>query len=96
MSSVEVLLKTQRWFIITVAVISGVLLYLLGPILSPFLAGALLAYLTDPLADRLEAVGLKRTSAVVVVFVVMTTILSLFVLLLVPKLSAQVQNTGDC
>ena len=92
MSSVEVLLKTQRWFIITVAVISGVLLYLLGPILSPFLAGALLAYLTDPLADRLEAVGLKRTSAVVVVFVVMTTILSLFVLLLVPKLSAQVQT----
>lgn len=92
MSSVEVLLKTQRWFIITVAVISGVLLYLLGPILSPFLAGALLAYLTDPLADRLETVGLKRTSAVVVVFVVMTTILSLFVLLLVPKLSAQVQT----
>jgi predicted PurR-regulated permease PerM len=92
MSSVEVLLKTQQWFIITVAVISGVLLYLLGPILSPFLAGALLAYLTDPLADRLEAVGLKRTSAVVVVFVVMTTILSLFVLLLVPKLSAQVQT----
>jgi len=92
MSSVEVLLNSQRWFVITVAVISGVLLYLLGPILSPFLAGALLAYLTDPLADRLEAVGLKRTSAVVVVFFLLTTILSLFLLLLVPKLSLQIQT----
>jgi predicted PurR-regulated permease PerM len=69
MSTMEHLLRTQRWFILIVFVITGVLLFLLGPILSPFLAGALLAYLFDPLADRLEESGLTRTSSVIVVLV---------------------------
>lgn len=87
----EALFNSQRWFLLTVMVIVGVLLYLLGPILSPFLVGALLAYLTDPMADRLEDMGLSRTNAVVVVFVLMTALVTVLVLLLIPKLSHQLQ-----
>jgi predicted PurR-regulated permease PerM len=81
----------QRWFILTVGVISFGLLYLLSPILSPFLVGALLAYLSDPLADRLEARGLSRTAAVALVFVVLSTLVVVALLLLLPHLVTQVQ-----
>jgi predicted PurR-regulated permease PerM len=81
----------QRWFILTVGVISFGLLYLLSPILSPFLVGALLAYLSDPLADRLEARGLSRTAAVALVFLVLSTLVVVALLLLLPHLVTQVQ-----
>ncbi len=59
---------SQRvWALIATAVIAG-LIYLLAPILSPFVISALLAYLFDPLVDRIEARGIHRTLAVVAVF----------------------------
>lgn len=84
-------LISQRGFLLAFVVVCGALLYLLAPILSPFLIGALLAYLTDPLADRLELAGLRRTTAVVVVFLVLTALMGLLVLLLIPKLTHQLQ-----
>ena len=44
--------------------LAGWLLYLLAPILTPFVASALLAYVGDPLADRLQRLKLPRTVAV--------------------------------
>lgn len=67
----------------------GVLLYLLAPILTPFLIAALFAYLGDPLADRLQAWGLSRTLAVIVVFVGMLVVLALGLLVVVPLLEGQ-------
>jgi len=84
--------ESQRWFLLITFIIACVLVYLLAPILSPFLVGALLAYLTDPVADRLEAKGLSRTQAVVLVFVILTLLLVLAVLLLLPQLSDQIQT----
>ena len=81
----------QRWFILTVGFISFALVYLLSPILSPFLVGALLAYLSDPLADRLEARGLSRTGSVVIVFLVLSALVVIAFLLLLPHLLTQVQ-----
>jgi predicted PurR-regulated permease PerM len=81
----------QRWFILIVALILAALLYLLAPILSPFLIGALLAYISDPFADRLEARGVGRTPSVVIVFSLMAMILLGALLLLIPQLSTQVQ-----
>jgi len=70
-------------------VVSGWLLYLLGPVLVPFMAGALLAYLGDPLVDRLEARRFSRTLSVVIVFSVIVLVLLLILLLLVPMLGQQ-------
>lgn len=55
-------------FWLLVAAISAGLLYLLAPVLTPFLFAALLAYLGDPLIDRLETRGFSRTGAVAYVF----------------------------
>lgn len=82
---------SQKWFLLIVVAAVSFLFYLLGPILSPFLVGALLAYLTDPMADRLEEMGASRTSAVIIVFIVLGAFFSLAVLMVLPKLGQQIQ-----
>ena len=54
-----------------------ILLAYLGNILLPFIAGAALAYLLDPLADRLQSFGLSRIWAVILIS-------AIFVLLFAP------------
>lgn len=71
-------------------VLSGWLLYLLAPILTPFVAGALLAYVGDPLADRLQKLRLPRTLAVVAVFLLTFVTLGLLILLIFPLIRNQV------
>jgi predicted PurR-regulated permease PerM len=66
-----------------------VFVYLLHPILTPFLIALLLAYMADPLVDRLEAAGLSRTLGVVVVFGLFTMVLMALLLVLVPMLAKQ-------
>ena len=44
---------TSRWLWLAALLLLGWLVYQLSPILSPFLVGILLAYLGDPLVDRL-------------------------------------------
>ncbi|HET7175299.1 MAG TPA: AI-2E family transporter [Gammaproteobacteria bacterium] len=70
----------------TIAACLGVcvLLYLLGPVLTPFLISALLAWLGDPMADRLEAWRFPRSLAVGVVFISTFLVLGLLLLLIVP------------
>lgn len=77
-----------NWLIAIVIV--GWLLYLLAPVLTPFVASALLAYVGDPLADRLQKLKLPRTLAVVAVFLLTFLVLGLLVLLVGPLISAQV------
>lgn len=70
--------------------LTGWLVYLLAPILTPFVAAALLAYVGDPLADRLQKMRLPRTLAVVAVFLLTFLTLGLLVLLIVPLIRNQV------
>ncbi|MFB9069651.1 AI-2E family transporter [Pseudofulvimonas gallinarii] len=83
-----------RFWLVTVLV-TAVLVYLLAPILTPFVFAALLAYLADPLVDRMErwsiaGRALGRTGAVVVVFAAWVIILVLVLLWLVPMLERQI------
>lgn len=78
----------MNW-LIAIALI-GWLSYLLAPVLTPFVAAALLAYIGDPLADRLQRLRLPRTIAVVVVFLLTFLMLGLLVLLVGPLISTQV------
>ena len=68
-------------FALAVLLVAGGLVYLLAPVLTPFLAGALLAYIFDPLVDRLQARGLSRTTGTVAVIVLAG--LAVFALMLV-------------
>lgn len=67
-----------------------VLVYLLQPVLTPFVVGVALAYLGDPLVDRLEGWRLNRTAGVLVVFAVFGTVIVLSLLVLVPILIREV------
>jgi predicted PurR-regulated permease PerM len=70
-----------------------VLIYSLGSILTPFLIAALLAYLGDPIADRIENLGVKRSFSVVIVFAFVGIIFSSVILLLTPILHEQSLRT---
>ena len=82
----------QKWQLLALTVLLGVLLWLLAPVLTPFAVSALLGYLGDPQVDRLQRRGLSRTAAVIVVFVLMGLVLVGAVLLLVPMIEAQVRS----
>jgi len=75
--------------------LTGWLFYLLAPVLTPFVAAALLAYVGDPLADRLQKLKLPRSLAVVVVFLLTFIVLALLILLIGPLISAQVGALFD-
>lgn len=70
-------------------VVAGVLVNLLQPILAPFLIGALLAYLGDPLADRCEAWGLGRSVSATLVFSLIALIVVIALLVVMPLLGQQ-------
>jgi len=81
--------QSTRWFWLTIVTITLFLLYLLSPILLPFISAALLAYLGDPLVDRLEKMKLSRTLSVIIVFSSMFLILVPLLLFLIPLLQEQ-------
>jgi predicted PurR-regulated permease PerM len=79
----------QKGILLAAGIGAAVLLYLLAPVLTPFLVGAGLAYLGDPLADWLEARRLSRTAAVVLVFGVMLLLVVVAMAVLLPLLQHQ-------
>lgn len=84
--------SSRRWQML--AITAGILyvLWLLAPVLMPFAFAAMMAYLGDPLADRLERLGMGRTLAVSVVFIVLVLATIGALLLLIPLISRQVDN----
>ena len=67
-------------------------LWLLGATLLPFLVGAGLAYFLDPLADRLERLGLNRLLSTMVIAVSALLVFVLLIVLALPALIEQVQG----
>ncbi len=65
-------------------------LWLLREILLPFIAGLVLAYVLDPLADALERVGLPRVAATLLILGITILILVLAFVLVAPILADQV------
>lgn len=84
--------NTNRWYILVIGLLIGYLIYLLSPILTPFAVGALLAYLFDPMADKLESWGATRTIAVVIVFLILTLMAVGILLILIPALEKQISD----
>lgn len=76
-----------QWF--AIAAVLAWLAYLLAPILTPFVAAAILAYICAPLVNRLGR--WPRTPAVLAVMVVLFGLLLLLALLLLPMLQREIQ-----
>ena len=83
---------SQKWLVLALAAFGGWLIYLLSPVLMPFVFSAILAYLGDPLTDKLETYRLSRTKSVIVVFLTMALVLTLVLFLLIPQLEGQIAN----
>jgi predicted PurR-regulated permease PerM len=69
---------------------SLVLLWLLSNILLPFVLGMAIAYFLDPVADRLQRIGLSRTVSALVIIVGFFIIATLGFVLLLPTVVEQV------
>lgn len=65
-------------------------LHLFSSILLPFVLAALIAYLLDPIADRLEAVGVPRGLAAILLVVALLALIIAFLLLFYPLILAQI------
>jgi predicted PurR-regulated permease PerM len=67
-----------------------VLVYFLKPILAPFLVGLLIAYLGDPLVDKLEGLKLHRALAVGLVILLFMLAITGAVLVFIPMLVREI------
>ena len=64
-------------------------LWLLGDVLLPFVLGGAIAYFLDPVADRLERMGLSRVAATATITILAVLTFVLRALLVIPTLVAQ-------
>lgn len=83
--------KQIRFWLIS-AVVFVAFLYLFSNILLPFVAGMTLAYFLDPVADRLQRMGLSRLMATVVILVCFLVFLVLALIIIVPVLATQMAD----
>ncbi|GGL67764.1 AI-2E family transporter [Wenxinia marina] len=71
------------------AAIFVLLLWFLGNVILPFILGGAIAYLLDPLADRLERIGLSRGLSVAVITILSVMLFVLLVVAVIPTLVDQ-------
>ncbi|MEP2717417.1 AI-2E family transporter [Pseudophaeobacter sp.] len=80
--------KQFKYWGVTAAVLA-LLLWFLGDVLLPFVLGAAIAYMIDPLADRLEAMGMSRAAATTTITFSSILLFFLMLLIVLPTLIAQ-------
>lgn len=78
-----------QWF--AIAAVFAWLTYLLVPILMPFVAAAILAYICAPLVNRLSGWKWPRTLAVLTVMAVLFSLILLLALIMLPMLQKEIQ-----
>ena len=66
-----------------------VVLWYLGDVMLPFVLGAAIAYFLDPVADRLERLGLSRAAATALIAVAAVVLFVVLALLVIPSLIRQ-------
>ncbi len=79
-------------FWLAVVAAGGGLLYVLSEVLMPFVAGMLVAYFLDPVADKLEEKGCSRTVATSLITAAFFIVAVALLLLLIPLLQGQASD----
>lgn len=82
-------LERQVTFWVVALLVFAALLWLLSPVLLPFIAGMALAYLLDPLTRKVEKTGLGRGLAALIVIAVIIIAVVLVISLITPVLADQ-------
>ena len=82
-------LQRQITFWLAALAVLIVAMWLLGEVLLPFVAGLALAYLLNPLTNRLERLGLPRLAAALIIVSVVVLAFILLILLVAPVIGAQ-------
>ncbi|WP_217576590.1 AI-2E family transporter [Mesorhizobium sp. GbtcB19] len=85
-------LRRQIFFWLATAVLLALFLYVFSGILLPFVAGMVLAYFLDPVADWLQRLGLSRLMATVVILIAFIVVVVLAFVILVPVLATQMAD----
>lgn len=71
------------WWLL-LACVSGGLLYLLSPILTPFLLAAVIAYICNPMVSRLARNNIPRTAGTILVMLLSLVAFGTLILIMVP------------
>jgi len=85
-------LRRQVFFWLVTLAIFIAFLMLFSSILLPFIAGMALAYFLDPVADRLERIGLSRLMATVVILISFVIVFVLSLMIIIPVLASQLNE----
>ena len=83
------------WGWLAIALAVGGLLYLLSPILAPFLFAALLAYILDPIVERLTGRYVPRTLAVLLVMSGVLALLVALALVVLPLFAKELRLLAE-
>ena len=83
---------TQKILFLVSAVIFFYIVYILAPILTPFLVAGVFAYLGDPIVDKLEDLRFTRTASVFVVFLIFVILILSFVFIIFPLIQNQISH----
>lgn len=85
----------RRIFILSGIALILWILYLLKPVVLPFIAAFLVAYLFSPLVDKLHTIGLPRWLAIAIVFIGIGVLVTLAVWYVVPLAWQQLMYARD-
>jgi predicted PurR-regulated permease PerM len=86
--------QRQIGFWLAALVVAALTLYLLREVLLPFVAGMALAYVLDPVADRLERLGLGRLGATILILALFILTFVLALVVLIPLVAHQLAGFG--
>lgn len=76
----------------TVAAVFLLILWFLGDVILPFVVGGAVAYFLDPVADRLQRLGMSRLWATILICVVAVLVVILALVAVIPLLITQVSD----
>ena len=86
--------QRQIRFWLAALVVAALTLYLLREVLLPFVAGMALAYVLDPVVDRLERLGLGRLGASILILALFILTFVLALVVLIPLVAHQLAGFG--
>jgi len=83
--------ESNRWFFLAGLLIAAGVVYLLSPVLTPFLIATFLAYMGDPLVDQLDK-KVSRGLSVLIVFSLLSTVVLALTFIILPMVERQLIN----